>query len=114
MSRKMKICMIAVMLFVCAAMADAFAENYATSGNGSDSTCFFVISNGNASVKLRQMEGTCHELSYTHLIDGIQRKNGANTIFMYLCQMAALMSKTGTRHLTGTAIRFISAAPERI
>ncbi len=72
MSRKMKICMIAVMLFVCAAMAAAFAENYATSGNGSDSTCFFVISNGNASVKLRQTEGMCHELSYTHLIDGIQ------------------------------------------
>ena len=66
------IAIIAIALALCALIVPARADNYATNGNGKDTTTFFVESYGNAKIKFSQTEGLCHELSYTHLIDGIQ------------------------------------------
>ena len=44
----------------------------ATSGNGKDTVRFFAESYGNAKIWFRQTEGQCYELSYTHMVDGLQ------------------------------------------
>ena len=61
-----------VTLLLCATAVPARAENYSTSGNGRDTSVFFVESYGSAKITFSQTEGLCHELSYSHLVDGIQ------------------------------------------
>lgn len=50
----------------------ASADTYALYGDGATTTCFYVESYGDAKIWLTQTEGLCHELSYTHLIDGLE------------------------------------------
>lgn len=63
---------LALALLISIAALPALAEKNATSGSGADTSVFFVESYGNAKVVFNQSEGMCHELSYTHLVDGIQ------------------------------------------
>ena len=60
-------------------------DSASTSGSGNTSSYFWVDANGNASITFTQTEGTCTELSYTHLIDGIlgqEEEWGKYHIFM--------------------------------
>ena len=58
-----------LLLSVSISLADT---KYTASGNGEDTSIFYVQSNGNAKITFKQEEGLCRELSYTHLIDGLQ------------------------------------------
>ena len=49
----------------------ALADRNATSGSAGETVVFYVEAYGQASVSFSQTEGTCQELSYTHLIDGL-------------------------------------------
>ena len=62
---------LALLLAVCSAAAAGTDVN-ATSGDGQESVCFYVDSYGNAQIDFTQEVGLCYELSYTHVIDGLQ------------------------------------------
>ena len=52
--------------------ADGLAETkQRTYGDDGDTSVFYVISNGNCELYLSQNKGTCYELSYTQLINGL-------------------------------------------
>ncbi len=59
-----------LLLSVSIGLADT---KYTASGNGEDTSIFYVQSNGNAKITFKQEEGLCHELSYTHFMQ--KKKN---------------------------------------
>ena len=61
---------IVLCILCCLLFSSAFSANYATYGDASDTTVFYVTSNGNASLEFNQSEGLCYVLSYSFSPDG--------------------------------------------
>lgn len=61
-----------IALLVLGLVLTTAADTYGLYGDGATTTCFYVESYGAAKIWLTQTEGLCHELSYTHLIDGLE------------------------------------------
>ena len=67
-----KICCFMAIVVLSLSLSAASADTYVTYGDGRTTVRFYVQSSGSASIQFTQTEGQCQELSYTHLIDGIQ------------------------------------------